>query len=301
MFDYIQELDANVTNGTLYDSGIDIGEIQRLKNLANYFSNSTVTTVNLTNGTALNVTFENITLTELRSVCYNTSANGTLLNELPMINGLCGELSVVDFFGTSKGIDSLRFNGLMVNGSDNQYGINGNNTTRRRLFFGNLFRTIVSVVVDVFEAVVEFVEDVISILTGDINKRIFDLSLSINAQKTMKVSGGENTFISPEKRGDADGGYMVGGSFEIDSGVEFFASIHCDLVAKYKIFDINPSFDYFKLSVGGSTQFKAFIDLKLDGTVSLRYEIARVERRMFFMLGPIPIIVRPYAAGLSLH
>merc|ERR1712113_926695 len=104
MFDYIDELDCNITNGTLYDSGIDVGEIKKIKDLANYFGN--VTEEYDENGTLTEMRFKNVSYTELKSVCYNITENGTIINEIPTINGLCDGLSSVDYFGQQYGVDT---------------------------------------------------------------------------------------------------------------------------------------------------------------------------------------------------
>ena len=86
------------------------------------------------------------------------------------------------------------------------------------------------------------------------------------------------------------------GSFSVNAGVDFHAGVHSDLRAKYKIFSKNPSFDLFRLTVGGETHFKVYIDINIDGTVDISFEIARVERRKIFMLGPVPISLKLYSA-----
>merc|ERR1719229_703373 len=276
-------------------------KLKKIKDLANYFGN--VTEEYDENGTLTEMRFKNVSYTELKSVCYNVTENGTILNEIPMINGLCDELSSVDYFGQQYGIDTIQFGDFKLNGTSTNYSVDADIFSdydddddinrRRRLFFKccrrlrRFFKKVKKVVVKVVKKVVQVVKDVIDILKGDINKRIFEVSLSIDAANSYTVSGSEDTFIKNDN-------ILVGGTFEINSGVEFYSGIHCDLVAKYKIFDKNPSFDLFRLTIGGETRFKAYINILIDGTVNIIYKIAEVQKKMHFLLGPIPVVVRPY-------
>eukprot|EP01084_Bolivina_argentea_P092616 166613_1 len=179
-------------------------------------------------------------MTRMKTLCYNVTENGTIINEIPLIDDICGELDIIDYFGQSRGIDSIQF------GNDSFYGINstGSYTVRRRLFFKKIGKFFTKVV----NAVVTFVVDIIMILSGDINKRVFDESLRIDASKSYKISGIENVAV-----GVGNVVYKVSGTFEIASGVSFYSRIYCDFVAKYKIWTTHPTFDLFQLSIGGET------------------------------------------------
>ena len=95
---------------------------------------------------------------------------------------------------------------------------------------------------------------------------------------------------------DGDVSGSVDGSFSINSGVDFYTGVYADFIAKYKIFTSNPSFDQFTLKIGGETRFKAFVDINIDGSIDIKVEIARTEKRKIFMLGPIPVVIKPYAS-----
>eukprot|EP01084_Bolivina_argentea_P310590 537485_1 len=296
IFEYIDELDCNITNGTLIDSGIDIGEIQKIKKMADYFTHGTSNIDE--NGTETNITFSNITYTEMEPICYNISVmdNGTeiILNTIPMINGICDDLSVIDYFGQKYGIDSLQFGGVTLNGNDTQFGIPNNDNIyrhRRRLGFFSWVKKIVNKAVKKFT---NFVRDIIDLLKGDINKRVSLGSLSIDASKTYTISGTEDTVISKTFGKGLSG--SVSGNFDINSGVEFHSSLYVDFTAKYKIFSKSPSFDMFRLALVSETRLKTYIDITVDGIVNIEYEIGRTEKRYVFFIGPIPIVVKPYAS-----
>ena len=130
--------------------------------------------------------------------------------------------------------------------------------------------------VKVVEVIVDVIKTTIDILRGDINKRIIEIGLRIDAGNTFKIEGSKQI-----NHGQLSG--SVDGEFSIRSGVDFFAGVYVDLIAKYKIFSLNPSFDYFLLKVGGETRFKAFVEINIEGAIDIRIEIARTEQRRIFM------------------
>ena len=275
LFDYLDEMDVNITNGTLFDAGVDIGEIRKLQNLESYFTNYS-SNINQTSG---NITFSNVSYTEYLLLCNNGS------NNLTVIDGLCDGINSIDYYGTSKGTDQIAFGDNIFQSNNTDYSL-PINSTRRRL---GLFRRFIEKVVKVVKVVVDVVKTTIDILRGDIDKRLIEIGLRIDPSHTFKIEGEEQIDY-----GKLSG--SVNGKFSINAGVDFFTGVYVDLVAKYKIFSLNPSFDYFLLKCGGETRFKAFIDINIEGSVDIRIEIARTEQRRIFMLGPIPVVIKPYAA-----
>ena len=185
MFDYIDEVDCNLTNISLIDSGVDYGESRRVKKLIEYFGNDTQTIIS-NNGTIKNITFTNVTYSELETMCQTFADNGTLIDEFAMINGTCGELDAVDYFGQQYGIDSVRLGNKTINAGDlDTFGVggDGDNFTKRRLFFKRIRRRIKRAI----RKIKNFVKDVIDILRGDINKRLFDFGITIDASKTYST------------------------------------------------------------------------------------------------------------------
>eukprot|EP01084_Bolivina_argentea_P045369 83516_1 len=304
MFEYIDELDCNITNGTIYDIGIDYGEAHRVKNITDYFSN-TSTIVN-SNGTAINITFTNITYTESEAVCYNVSENGTIINIIPMINGICDGMSVVDYFGQSKGIDAINFGNTTVNGNDTQYGIaynddSYNTPSRRRLGLKKFFKKVKNKVKKIVKTVEDIANDVIDILKGDIHKRILDVPLSFDASVTQSYYADTILQMGPltvQICQDVDGMTICGaqGFVEMTYGADFYSSFYVDLAAKYKIFSSKPSFDLFKLTLGGEIRLKTWFKVESNGTISLEWEVKRIHKTYVFAIGPIPVVVEIYGA-----
>eukprot|EP01084_Bolivina_argentea_P123426 218720_1 len=300
IFDYFDEIDCNITNGTLFDTGIDVGDIKKIKSLEEYFSNAT--TKSLNNYTNTTIFYSNVTYTELELLCYNISENGTELNELPVINGICNGVSAIDYFGTEYGFDELSFGNVTLGQNNTNFSLsddifdfdNTSTPIRRRLRRrrsrrrGRIRQKIKQVIKKVVEVVKEVVQTVINILKGDINKRLFEEAISLDASKTFTVSG--DKILS----GDGYSG-NINGLFSINSGVDFYSGIYCDFIAKYKIFTTNPSFDVFQLKVGGETRFKTYVNIDVTGAINIKIEIAHTEQRKVFMLGPIPIVIKPYA------
>eukprot|EP01084_Bolivina_argentea_P123425 218719_1 len=121
IFDYFDEIDCNITNGTLFDTGIDVGDIKKIKSLEEYFSNAT--TKSLNNYTNTTIFYSNVTYTELELLCYNISENGTELNELPVINGICNGVSAIDYFGTEYGFDELSFGNVTLGQNNTNFSL----------------------------------------------------------------------------------------------------------------------------------------------------------------------------------
>eukprot|EP01083_Nonionella_stella_P017836 49963_1 len=73
MFEYIDEMDVNIANASTYDSGIDMGEIKRLKNMVEYLNNRSAEEAADSEFNANRSAFQNVNYTEMESECYKVN------------------------------------------------------------------------------------------------------------------------------------------------------------------------------------------------------------------------------------
>ena len=114
------------------------------------------------------------------------------------------------------------------------------------------------------------VEVIVQIVTGDIDQS-FGLGVFLDESRSYGLSGSKTRRINGDQ-----GQVTVSGSFEVEVGVLFEFGISLNLEIQYSLFDGNPSFDYFKISVSGGTEFDAYATVTLSGSIELEYKSDRL-------------------------
>eukprot|EP01084_Bolivina_argentea_P203265 347193_1 len=251
-WEYIPEMDVGVNNVSMFDLG---------------YVNPGNRTMEKINELAQKYNLSNVSSTIFEIQCWNMSRNGKRLNRIETVDGLCGGVSVMDKYG---GVYGDGFGSFNVS----------NSTSRRRMLFGFC------------DWVAETVDLIVSIVSGDIDKRVVEVGLKLYNNIKYQISAKQELYKSTDEKLKIN----VLGEFTLDAGIDFFTGVYADLQAKYQIWSFNPSFDYFRFVVGAETRFEAYLNAAIKGGISITYEIAKKEKRKVFFIGPVPLEVNMYAA-----
>eukprot|EP01084_Bolivina_argentea_P108465 193845_1 len=138
----------------------------------------------------------------------------------------------------------------------------------------------------VIKPVIKAAKDVIKILTGNYDGRIFESGLDISQNIQLEISG---------TTGTSDGKFEGTGHVEGNVNVDFAAKVYVDLTLKYKVFTSKPRFDEFKFVIGATSDFRSILNLEITGEFKLHWPILEKSKRKVVFLGVIPVEMKFYA------
>ena len=133
---------------------------------------------------------------------------------------------------------------------------------------------IVDSIVEVATSIVEFVEFIIDVLSGNINK-FFGLGFDISKNYVYSVTGALDNGVS--------------GIFHLEAGAQFRAQVGVTVIAKYDLFGngFSPTFEKFLIKAGLTVDASAYFNVLVDGEVNKEVELVSKSKRKLFMIGPI--------------
>eukprot|EP01084_Bolivina_argentea_P158947 276846_1 len=309
MFEYIGELDINLKNmSATQQSNMTLFPDEILNEVVNIADESSPSNASM-----------NISYIEYELICYNVTEDGIILNEIEIINGECDGMSTVDYFSQQQGIDNVQFNNETFYVNDTLYSVEPidlnetyygdiTNINARRLlrkkwkkkWKKKMKKKMKKTVKVVKKVVKDVVDTIVDIVTGNIDKRIWKGGVYINSDTYLNLAS--NSMIKYQPGGPKSPfSILFKGSFGTETGIDFAAGIFIDFAAKYSLFKKNPTFDLFRLEIGGETRFNAYIDLDLNGKITFVYTFSTPkgpDDMRSIMIGPVPVLFREYAAVL---